>query len=177
MIKFLQTSAILLNRKLTQLSNMVKEHDGESLGMIDEVYEARYCINKHGYLQAVLYDEEDRPIAGIQYLKVADNCMSFLFGYVKQSHRGHAFGEKLSNALIANYEANVKEGEAFYTCMGGHADAQTVNISKKIFATGKFRVWICENFEDVCDATEIVNSEDFDNVFGNHKIKSFTTLK
>ena len=177
MIKFLQTSAILLNRKLTQLSNMVKEHDGESLGMIDEIYEARHCTNKYGLLQAVLYDEDDMPIAAMQYKVIAHNCMSFLFGYVKKSHRGHSFGEKLSNALIKNYEANAKEGESYYACMGGHADEQTVYIAKKLFNTGKFRVWICENFEDICDETEIVNAADFNNVFGSHKIKSYTTFK
>jgi hypothetical protein len=177
MIKFKATAARLLNRKLTQLSNMVREHDCESLGMIDDVYETRFCVNKHGMLQAVLYDEDDQPIAAVQYSKDADNCMSFVFGYVKHSHRGNRFGEKLSNAILVWRPADAIEGEPVYVCMGGYANDQSLYMAKKFFNTGKFRVWICEKFADVCDETEIVNVDDFENVFGDYKIKSYVTLK
>lgn len=176
MLKFFKTPTILLNRKLQQLANIIREHDGESIGIIDDVYEARFCENKNGYVQAVLYDEEDRPICGIQYSTIAPNCMKFLFGYVKKPNRGHRFAEKLSNALLEYHEANASE-ETVYTCMGGYADAQTLYVAKKFFSTGKFRVWICESFEDVGDDTEIHSIDDFDNVFGHQKIMSYVTVK
>lgn len=177
MIKLLSPPAVLLNKKLLQLSNMIKEHDGETIGIIDQDLEARFCETKDGRVQAVLYNEEDQPIAGLQYDKIRDNCMEFKFGYVKKKFRGNQYAEKLSNAFANYHKEHRAEGQAVYVCMGGYTDAQTLYLAKKLYNTHDVRVWICQTPEEICDETEIQNEDDFENVLNVPKVKSFVLLK